>query len=200
MNTAAVLPLAAGAPRRGAPRAGLAPGARYWHAQAHDRIWVRFVFAPLNRIEVDIWWNRLVRRPDVQLILGLDENSAELGCLTGNGFDTPGLHRLGFGTFAVNIAVQALKAGFAPSFRVHGVLSNTVEQDLPREERLRLEENRRAFWRRFGLDILQLGEPPLDCLSGSVGRLHIVARGSLAGQFPRCVSLGDFTEQRPAGL
>jgi hypothetical protein len=200
MTTDALAFSAQPAHRRGAPRTPLKPGARYWHAQAKDQIWVRLVFAPQSRIEVDIWWNRIARQPDVQLIFGLYSDSVELGCLTGNGFDAPEFHRLGFGTFAVNIAVQALKAGFPRSLLVHGVLSNTAEAELPAEDRLRLEANRRAFWRRFGLDVVVRGDPPLDYLAGHVGGLHIVTTGMLAGQFPRCVSMSDFVSERPAGF
>jgi hypothetical protein len=191
----------AAAPGHGAAAsARLTPGVRYWHALAQDQIWVRLQFVPASKIEVDIWWNRLCRHPDVQLIFGLYADSVELGCLTGNGFDAPQLHRLGFGTFAVNIAIQALKACLPRTQRVYGVLSNTAEAQLPAPERARLEANRRAFWRRFGLDVVERGDPPMDYLAGRVGELRIVANGLLAGQFPRCVSVSDFDSQRPAGL
>ena len=185
-------------PSRAPARFG--PGVRYWHAWAQDQIWVRLQFVPHSKIEVDIWWNRLCRHPDVQLIFGLYADSVELGSLMGNGFDAPQFHRLGFGTFAVNIAVQALKACLPRTLRVEGVLSNTAEAQLCAEERLRLETNRRAFWRRFGLDVVERGDPPQDYLVGRVGSLHIVSSGLLAGQFPRCVSLGDFVSERPPGL
>ncbi|SPE20747.1 hypothetical protein SBBP1_1170001 [Burkholderiales bacterium] len=200
MSTDAFAPVAPAVRARSAPSAGLVPGARYWQAQSKDRIWVRLLFVPNSKIEVGIWWNRLGRHADVQLVFGLYGDSVELGCLTGNGFDAPGFHRLGFGTFAVNIAVQALKVGFPPSHLVHGVLSNTAEEELPTEERLRLEAGRRAFWRRFGLEVVSRGDPPLDYLRGSVGGLRVVPTGLLAGQFPRCISLLDFVSERPAGL
>ena len=176
------------------------PGARYWQAQAKNKIWVRLLFVPENKVEVDIWWNRLVRHPDVQLVFGLYGDCVEFGSLTGNGFNAPEFHRHGFGTFAVNIAIQALKAGFAPSLPVVGVLSNTDEEKLPAEQRLVLEANRRAFWRRFGLDVVTRGEPALDYLQGRIGTLHVVTSGFLAGEFPRCVSLQDFVSEQPAGL
>lgn len=177
-----------------------APGTYYWHGHAEDQIWVRLQVFPKSKIEVDIWWNRLRRRPDVQLVFGIYADSVELGCLTGNGFDAPRFHRMGFGTFAVNIAIQALKACFPASLAVQGVLSNTAEAALPMEDRLLLEANRRAFWLRFGLDVVRRGDPPRDFLLGRVGRLRIVPSGMLAGQFPRCVSLGDFVSEAPEGL
>lgn len=200
MSTDALTAVARAPRVRGAPSLALAPGARYWQAEAKDRIWVRLLFVPDRKIEVDIWWNRPGRYPDVQLVFGLYGGPVELGCLTGNGFDTPELHRLGFGTFAVNVAVQALKIGFAPSLLVHGVLSNTAEAQLPADERLRLEANRRAFWRRFGLDVVSRGDPPLDYLQGTVGKLRVVPTGRVAGQFPRCISLSEFVSERPAGF
>ncbi|SPE28077.1 hypothetical protein SBBP1_430036 [Burkholderiales bacterium] len=184
----------------GARRKALAPGPWYWQAQAKDQLRVRLLYVPGNKIDVGIWWNRPGRDADVQLVFGLYGDSVELGCLTGNGFDAPGFHRLGFGTFAVNIAVQALQATCRPSLAVQGVLSNTAEAKLAADERARLEANRRAFWRRFGLDVVTLGAPPLDYLRGRVGALQVVTAGSVAGQFPRCIALGEFVAERPAGF
>jgi hypothetical protein len=177
----------------------LAPGARYWQTQARDRVCARLLFAPADRIEVDVWWNRNPAggRPDVELIFGLYGRSVELGSLQGNGFDRPELHRSGFGTFVVNIAIQALQAACDPELPVGGVLSNTAEAGLEPERRLRLEAGRREFWRRFGLQVVSRGDPPLDYLHGRVGDLHCVATGVVAGQFPRWVPLRDFT-LRPA--
>jgi len=200
MPKAAYAALAIAARPRGAPSVGLSPGAQYWHAQAKNRLWVRLVFVPENKIEVDIWWNRLVRHPDVQLVFGIYRDWVEFGSLTGNGFNAPEYHRLGFGTFAVNIAIQALKVGFDPALPVLGLLSNTDEEHLAPEQRLPLEESRRAFWRRFGLEVETRGEPPLDYLQGRIGNLHVVTAGLLAGEFPRCISLRDFVRQPPAGL
>lgn len=177
----------------------LAPGAQYWQAQAKDRIWVRLLSTPGRRIEVGIWWNRACGKADVKLVFGLYGDSVELGSLAGNGFDAPAFHRLGFGTFAVNVAVQALQAARPPSTLVHGVLSNTAEADLPLAERLALEANRRAFWRRFGLAVVSRGDPPLDYLRGRVADLRLVSKGLVAGQFPRCVPLGEFVRTRPDG-
>jgi len=176
----------------------LAPGSHYWHAQAQDRVWVRLQFIPQRKIEVDICWNRLGQRPDVQLLFGLYNDFVELGCLTGNGFDTPHLQGIGFGTFAVNIAVQALKACYPPSFKVQGLLSNTAEAGLEPAQRLALEANRRAFWRRFGLGVITREVPPLDFLAGQVGHLQVVATGLLAGQFPRCIPLSEFVRDPPS--
>ena len=200
MPAAALATAALAARPRGAPSTKLLPGNRYWQAQAKDRLWVRFVFVPKSKIEVDIWWNQLAPHPDVQLVFGLYGDAVEFGSLTGNGFNSPAFHRLGFGTFAVNIAIQALKAGFAPSLPVVGVLSNTDEEHLAADERQRLEANRRAFWRRFGLNVIAQGDPPLDYLDGTVGSLHVVTTGSVAGEFSRCISLQDFVADRPEGL
>ncbi|HXY05376.1 MAG TPA: hypothetical protein VEI05_02415 [Burkholderiaceae bacterium] len=200
MPTASLAATARAVRPHATPHLKLAPGSWYWQAQAKDRIWVRLVFVPKNKIEVDISWNRLTRTPDVQLVFGLYGDAVEFGSLTGNGFNSPAFHRLGFGTFAVNIAIQALKANFAPSLPVVGVLSNTDEEHLATEERLPLEANRRAFWRRFGLDVITQGEPPRDYLQGRVGNLHVVTSGMLGGEFPRCISLRDFVRDPPSEL
>jgi hypothetical protein len=165
---------------------------RHWHATLRDRLHARLLVAPRDRIQVDLWWNNDSARSDVQLVFGLYRDSIELGCLTGNGFDRPQLHRAGFGTLAVNIAIQALREVCPDDLHVQGVLSNTAEAVLDDATRTRLEANRRAFWRRFGLDVVRAGDPPLDYLRGRVGDLHTVASGTLAGQFPRCVPLQDF--------
>ncbi len=178
----------------------LLPGSRYWESRSENRICVRLVFVPAGKIDVALWWNRSGGNPDVQLIFGLYHESVELGMLVGNGFDAPGLHRRGFGTLLVNTAVQALKSVCAPHERVHGLLSNTAEYQLPAERRLTLEANRRAFWRRFGLDVVTLGDPPLDYLHGDVAGLREVPGGAVAGEFPRYVELSAFSIGPPEGF
>lgn len=171
------------------------PSVWIWRARAQDRVRVRLQYVPGAKIEVGIWWNRDGGLADVQLIFGLYPRSVELGCLQGNGFNAPGFHRAGFGTLAVNVAVQALLATCKAELPVQGVLSNTDEIGLPEAECLRLEANRRAFWRRFGLDVVRCGEPGLDYLRGRVGDLKTVTHGQVAGQFARCVPLAEF--ERP---
>ena len=184
-------------PACGTPAGALEAGFWFWQAQAQDRICVRLQFVPGTKIGVGIWWNRDDGNADIQLIFGLHARFVELGSLRGNGYNAPGLHQSGFGTLAVNVAVQALQSACAPELRVEGVLSNTDEIDLVEAERLRLEANRRAFWRRFGLDVVRRGTPEFDYLRGQVGDLHAVAHGLVAGQFARFVSLDQF-ERRPA--
>jgi hypothetical protein len=182
-----------------APAAGLEPGTLWWQAQARDRMVARLVFVPDSRIDVAIWWNRAGRRPDIQLVFGLYGGSVELGSLKGNGFDAPDLHRRGFGTFAVNVAVQALQRTCPGGMLVHGVLSNTAEAGLPLTERLPLEAGRRVFWRRFGLDVVIHGMPPLDYLRGRVGDMRTAPGSMIAAQFARSVALQDFTAAVPEG-
>jgi len=199
MSTDATSHIAGAATRsRTGSQMTLAPGSHYWKAQAKDQIWVRLQFVPQRKMEVDIWWNRLGHHPDVQLQFGLYDDFVELGCLTGNGFDNPQLQGIGFGTFAVNIAVQALKACYPPHFKVQGLLSNTAEAGLEPARRLHLEANRRAFWRRFGLGVITREDPPLDFLAGQVGHLQVVPTGLLAGQFPRYVPLDEFVRDPPS--
>lgn len=178
----------------------LTPGFWYWSDKAKDSVCVRLLFTPGSRIEVGVWWNRAGGSADVQLVFGLYGDSVELGMLNGNGFDTPRFHRMGFGTLLVNTAIQALKAICPPSMLVHGVLSNTAEAGLPPERRLALEGNRRAFWLRFGLGVVALGNPPLDYLRGNVGGMHPVASGTVAGEFPRYVPLAAFSQAPAPGF
>lgn len=176
------------------------PGASYWQGSVNDQLTVRLLLVPRSRIAVDLWWNRCGGLADVQLVFGLYGDSVELGSLTGNGFDAPAFHRMGFGTLAVNVGVQALQAVCRPQVLVHGVLSNTAEESLPVEQRAPLEAGRRAFWRRFGLDVVDRGSPPMDYLRGNVGALRLVSNGLLAGQFSRNLPLTEFGRSVPAGF
>ena len=87
-------------------------------AREHDLLTVRLTVVPFSRIAVDLWWNRVGGPADVQAQFGLYETSIELGSLRGNGFDAPEFHRRGFGTFAINTAVQALKASVPPALSI----------------------------------------------------------------------------------
>ncbi len=178
----------------------LAPGAWYWSCRDEDALVARVLLVPRSRIQVDLWWNRQGGDADVTLVCGLYGESVEMGALSGNGFDAPRFHRLGFGTLAVNLGLQAVQAVCAPSVLVHGVLSNTAEESLPPERQSALAEGRRAFWRRFGLDVVSRGSPPLDYLRGTVGGLRLVMHGLLAGRFARSVPLDAFERTRPAGF
>jgi hypothetical protein len=80
------------------------------------------------------------------------------------------------------------------------MLFNTDEERLPAAERERLQAARRAFWRRFGLDVRTLGDPPMDHLAGRVGSLRLVESGQVAGRFPRCPPLRQFSSVAPAPL
>ena len=178
----------------------LAGGAAYWRGQAQDELTVRLLLVPRGRIQVDIWWNRRGGAADVELVCGLYGDSVEMGALSGNGFDAPRFHRAGFGTLAVNIAIQALQAACPATLLVHGVLSNTAEEQLPPGRQQELADSRRAFWRRFGLDVIARGSPPLDYLRGRIGALRPVGHGLLAGQFARNVPLAEFSRTRPEGF
>jgi hypothetical protein len=185
-------------PRVQARRPLIAPGAIHWRTQARDRLHARFLFKPHDRIQVDLWMDRPWHAhpggaaPDVQLIVGLYGGTVEFGSLTGNGFDNPSLQHAGFGTFAVNLAVEALQYLFDAHTLVEGALSNTDEDRLPEPERERLAAGRRAFWRRFGLQVVRHGDSLQEYLHGTVGGLRRVSTGLVAGQFPRCVSLACF--------
>jgi hypothetical protein len=175
-------------------------GARYWRSRVDDELTVRLLVVPRNRIAVDLWWNRRNGPADVTLVFGLYASAAELGMLTGNGFDAPRFHRAGFGTLAVNVGVQALQSTCAPQTAVHGLLSNTAEEPLEAVQREPLEAARRAFWRRFGLQVRAAGLPPLDYLHGTVGALRVVPHGQIAGQFARDLKLADFSVIPPDGF
>jgi len=193
-SPAAAAPAPASLPLR------LAPGASYWRGMAQDEITVRLLLVPRSRIQVDLWWNRRGGESDVQHVIALYGDSVEMGSLTGNGFDAPRFHRLGFGTLAVNVGIQAVQAACAPRVMVHGVLFNTAEESLPPERQHCLAQARRNFWCRFGLDVVARGSPPLDYLRGTVGGLRPVMHGLLAGQFARCVPLDTFGRGRPEGF
>ena len=178
----------------------LAPGASYWRATVEEEITIRLLLVPRSRVQVDLWWDRRGGESDVQLVIALYADSVELGSLTGNGFDAPRFHQMGFGTMVVNVGIQALQAICADPICVHGVLSNTAEEPLPADQQATLMQSRRAFWRRFGLDVVERGSPPLDYLLGTVGALRLVTHGLLQGQFARSVPLDAFGRVRPEGF
>jgi hypothetical protein len=175
----------------------LRPGQYFWGALAKDRLWVSLIFIPDQKIQVDLWFNTLIGAPVVTLCFGLYPHSVEFGELLGNGFDRPQFHQKGFGTLAVNTAIQALQLICSPNTRIEGLLSNTEEDKLPAEERNRLAGERRIFWSRFGVRLIAQG--PLDdiYLCGTVGALATLRSGQVAHQFPRFVPLARFSRTRP---
>ena len=180
------------------PAQPFASGTWYWDKAADGaRLIVRLIWNPGDRIEVGIFCDRLAGHGDVQLIFGLYRNSVELGSLRGNGFNAPQRHQAGFGTLAVNVAIQALKVACNPRMPIDGVLSNTDEFGLPADRRAVLDEQRRGFWRRFGLDVVSSADAGMDYLHGRVEHLVTVNHGLVAGRFTRCPGLDAFSRQLP---
>ena len=150
----------------------LQAGEYFWGASAKDKLVVRLLFVPDQKVQVDLWWITLIGAPQITLCVGLYTHSVEFGELLGNGFNHPQFHQKGFGTLLVNIAIQALQSVCAPATRVEGVLSNTEEDGLSIEMRKRLTESRRIFWSRFGVSLV--GQEPREekiYLRGTVGDL-----------------------------
>ena len=176
---------------------GLRPGEYFWGARAKDRLWVSLIFIPDQKIQVDLWWNTLIGAPVVTLCFGLYPHSVEFGELSGNGFNRPQFHQKGFGTLAVNTAIQALQLICSPNTRIEGLLSNTEEDGLPTEERNKLAEERRIFWSRFGVHLIAQGPLNDIYLCGTVGALATLRSGQVAHQFPRFVPLASFSRTRP---
>lgn len=165
------------------------PGTYFWRAQAKDSIVVRVIFAPNCKIEVGIWWNNASKFPDVRLYVGLYKNSVEFGELTGSGFDSP-LHQKGFGTLAVNTAIQVLQQVYPSGFRVEGTLLYTQESDLNEERQQELANLRRAFWTKFGLKTILAGIDNTQIfMRGVIGKLNTQQTGIIYHQFPRFVPL-----------
>jgi hypothetical protein len=189
-----VLPIST-CPSHDAP--DLKPGEYFWGARAKDRLWVRLIFVPDQKIQVDLWWNTLIGPPVITLSFGLYPDSVEFGELLGNGFNCPQFHQKGFGTLAVNTAIQALHLICSPATRIEGLLSNTEEEVLPTEERKRLAEERRLFWSRFGVGLIAQGPLNDIYLCGTVGTLATLRKGQVAHQFPRFVPLASFSRTRP---
>jgi hypothetical protein len=188
--------------RRTATRAApnslvLRPGRYFWGARAKDRLWVSLIFIPDQKIQVDLWWNTLIDPPAVTLCFGLYTHSVEFGELSGNGFDRPQFHQKGFGTLAANTAIQALQLICSPNTSIEGLLSNTIEDKLPAEERSRLAEERRIFWGRFGAGLIAQGPFNEIYLCGTVGALTTLRGGQVAQQFPRFVPLTGFSQMMP---
>lgn len=168
------------------------PGTYTWEHNARDCVRVRLLLEPLRKLDVAVWWNSRLAQSSLLLWVPLHSESVEFGDLTGNQYGTP-LHRIGLGTFAVNVAIQVLRATYDPSTRVRGILSNPNDDSLTTELRARLAESRRAFWSRFGLSI---SPGHYEKLVGTVGALNPVTSGFVAGQFPRYLSLSEFKYER----
>jgi hypothetical protein len=175
----------------------LRPGQYSWGALANDRLWVSLIFIPDQKIQVDLWWNTVIGTPAVTLCFGLYAHSVEFGELSGNGFNRPQFHQKGFGTLAVNTAIQALQLICPPTSRIEGLLSNTEEDGLPSDDRNRLAEERCIFWSRFGVALIAQGPLNDIYLCGTVGALATLPSGQVAQQFPRFVSLASFSRTRP---
>jgi GNAT superfamily N-acetyltransferase len=170
---------------------GLKPGRYQWQSQGEHPMMLRLLFLPNELLQVDLWWGPSQGAANVTLAFGLYNHSVEFGELLGNGFDDPEHHRKGFGTLAVNTAIQAIQAIYLPHARIEGILSNVAEQTLPAEEQARLTSNRREFWRRFGLNVIE-GDEGIDELHGLVSGLKCVRHGLIAGELPRLVPLQAF--------
>ncbi|MBV8501868.1 MAG: hypothetical protein JO006_09125 [Paucibacter sp.] len=172
----------------------LRPGAYRWERLEDPYCRINLLFVPDQVLEVAIACHPTGRH-DIRLSFGLCHQAVEFGELVGNGFDRPALHRKGFGTLAVNVAIQALRMTCPPSAPVEGFLSNVDEDVLPLEERQRLAVNRRAFWRRFGVSVItdRMG---MDRLDGTVGQLRLVESGAIEGLGSRIVPLSAFQRFR----
>lgn len=168
----------------------LQPGQYVWQHAGPPWIRICLLFVPSQVLEVKIAVQR-AQGYDIRLSFGMCHDTVEFGELVGNGFDRPDLHRKGFGTLAVNIALQAIRSICPPAMRIEGLLSNVDEVGLPLAERNRLAANRRAFWRRFGVSVItnRQGEDHLD---GAVGDLRIVRGGTVGGLGARVVPLSAF--------
>jgi len=186
-------------PRTVAPRApagrldagqALRPGQYVWEHAVPPSIRIHLLFVPRQVLEVRIAIQRALGH-DIRLSFGLCHDTVEFGELVGNGFDQPALHRKGFGTLAVNVALQAIQSICPPTMRIEGVLSNVDEAHLPMGERQRLAESRRAFWRRFGVSVIESQEGE-DRLDGAVGDLRMVRNGTVGSLDARFVPLSAF--------
>jgi hypothetical protein len=165
-----------------------------WFGGRGDRLAIRFCFRPKEKLDIGLWWNSEARQPDVRLICGLYPDWVEFGSLLGNGFDQPALQGRGFGTLAVNLAVEGLQALCPAQMRAEGLLSNVAEHDLDGAQRRQLESNRRAFWQRFGFRAERDDAEQFEYIVARVGDLRRADRGTVGGVFARSLSLRDFAQ------
>jgi len=173
----------------------LRPGQYVWEHSGTPPIRIHLLFVPCQVVEVRIAVHR-AQGHDIRLSFGLCHDTVEFGELVGNGFDRPALHRKGYGTLAVNVALQAIQSICPPCTRIKGVLSNVDEAHLPLDQRHTLAENRRAFWRRFGVSVITNWEGA-DHLDGAVGDLRIVPGGTVGSLDGRVVPLSEFRFSKP---
>lgn len=161
-------------------------GCYSWEGGTNDQVRVRLDFQPGYKLDVDVWWKSKDATPCMRLWVPLQHQSARFGDLTGNGYGSK-LHRQGFGTFAVNLAVQVLQKTYEPDAPVSGILSNPSD---PTDQKARLEHARRMFWSQFGLTV---SSGHYEQLAGTVGGLRCVHEGLVAGQFSRYLDLCNFS-------
>ncbi len=136
--------------------------------------------------------------PVVKLFLKLDfyRNSVEVvdcyGSGSGNRF-----HRMGLGALAINVAIQFLKGTCDPAVEFHGHIFDAGDADLPDTERVKRQEDRKAFWRKFGFGITEPDLKGEEHLCGTLGDLHVSDEGKVLGVHPRCFDIAAMSYTSP---
>lgn len=144
-------------------------------------------------------------KPRVTLLLDLYAGRVRVTDLRSNGFQS-GLQNGGYGTLAVNIALQSLRRYYCldpgvPDSTHNPTLSGSVSSTGdPDEEPHRSEcwQRRNHFWSRFGF---KLNDPSVSDtgMQASLADLHEIVSGTTANGTPRWVSIELFwpRDKRP---
>ena len=165
-----------------------------WSPHGGSDLRVELKHTPEMHADVRVWLDGHGRAEPVLLTVDSRSDYVAFRDLVCNGFGSE-KQGIGLGTLAVNTAIQALKRYYPANAPVRGYLSNPPEDRLPRDHRVNLEEARRAFWRRFGMEIAAGDAEGKEYIVSTVGQLTCIERGTVAGLYPRYVPLEDFKAQ-----
>lgn len=160
------------------------PKTYFWKHHGKHPIQVT-AFIPNNgQLRVEILHNISSAQPKVKLQIDVLTNGVIFRDLTGNGIQN-GTNRKGFGTFAVNTAIQLLKRHCTSNLSISGHIFHTEDGSRSEIEQA-IIDGRRRFWSRFG-PIAQG-----DTISGTIKNLELYQAGLVVGEFSVFIPIDQF--------
>lgn len=142
------------------------------------------------KLDVNIFVGRSYSYPVVRHLLGLGNSCVRVIDIYGAGSNTR-WHRQGLGALAVNTAIQFLKDIYPLTATLRGHVYDAKGFDLPEEERLLRQKDRKAFWRVFGYGITTPDSRGNEFLCGTIGDLKVLATGHVLGVHPRLFNIEE---------
>ena len=163
-----------------------------WKSTESDTLQIIIVVKPNHKIDVDTFFNNHSSNPSVRLRVLLRSGYVEIADIIGNGIGTEFQYQ-GFGTLAMNCVIQVLKRLYPSGGDVEGVLTHLIEQNLPDEKRIKLEEARKYFLSRFGIKIIETSNRNVyDIITGNIKDLKCIIGGKIRTQFPKHIKIEEF--------